>query len=286
MLRIVTDGAADMPNNWSDTYDIDIIPINIHFQEETFLQGVDINNEDFYKIVDKNGIIPKTSQPTPQQFIDFYKGIADLGDTILSMHVTSKLSGTFESAQLAAKELTEQFNIIPFDSASGSAALGFMCREARILDRAGSSLDKILERMDYIRENISITFALDTLEYAKLSGRVKTLQAALASLLNVKAIVVLQDGILDMAERVRTRQRSIERIIDRAQAKLGYQKVNVAIVQARDIEAGRSLMERVENVFNCNELVMTELSISVAANLGPGTVAIVAYPVGEDFSDE
>jgi DegV family protein with EDD domain len=286
MLRIVTDGAADMPVNWSDTYDIDIIPINIHFQEETFLQGVDINNEDFYKIVDHNGVVPKTSQPSPQQFIDFYKGIADVGDTILSMHVTSKLSGTFESAQLAAKELTNRYNIIPFDSASGSAALGFMCKEARIMDRAGFPFDKILDRMHFIRENIFITFALDTLEYAKLSGRVKTLQAALASLLNVKAIVVLQDGILDMAERVRTRQRSIERIIDRAHTRIGNQKVNIAVVQARDIETGKSLMERVGNVFNCNELIMTELSISVAANLGPGTVAIVAYPIGEGGIDE
>jgi DegV family protein with EDD domain len=160
-----------------------------------------------------------------------------------------------------------------------------MCKEARLMERAEASVDVILERMRYIRENISIAFALNTLEYAKMSGRVKTLQAALASLLNVKAIVVLQDGILDMAEKVRTRPRSIERVIDLTRSKIGDKKVNVAIVQARDIKAGKSLMERVSKIFNCNELVMTELSISVAANLGPGTVAIVAYPVGEGITD-
>jgi DegV family protein with EDD domain len=199
--------------------------------------------------------------------------------------VTSKLSGTFESAQIASRELRNKFSIIPFDSASGSAALGFMCKEARLMERAGASLDTILERMHYIRENINITLTLDNLEYAKMSGRVKALQAALASLLNVKAIVVLQNGVLDMAEKVRTRQRSIERIIDRTRSKIGNQKVNMAIVQARDVETGRSLMQRVSEIFNCNELVMTDLSISVAANLGPGTVGIIAYPVGESSID-
>ena len=285
MLRIVTDGAADMPPNWADKYEINIIPINIHFLERTYLQGVDISNEDFYQIVEQNGTIPKTSQPTPHQFIDFYHQIAEIGDTILSMHVTSKLSGTFESAQLAARDLRDKFKIILFDSASGSAALGFMCKEARLMARAGKSIDAILGRMNYIKKNINITLALNTLEYARLSGRVKTLQAALASLLNVKAIIVLQDGNLDMAEKVRTRQRSLECIIERTRSKVGEKKVNVAVVQARDIDAGYSLMEHVKDVFNCKELVMTDLSISVAANLGPGTIGIVAYPIGDDITD-
>jgi len=285
MLRIVTDGAADMPPNWVDKYEINIIPINIHILDKLYIQGVDINNEDFYQIVEQNGTIPKTSQPSPHQFIDFYHQIAEFGDTILSMHVTSKLSGTFESAQSAARDLGEKFNIITFDSASGSAAMGFMCKEARLMERAGASIDAILARMNYIRKNINIAFALNTLEYARLSGRVKTLQAALASLLNVKAIVVLQDGSLDVVEKVRTRRRSFDRIIERTRSKVGKEKVNVAVVQARDVEAGNTIMKRVKAVFNCKELVMTDLSISVAANLGPGTIAIVAYPIGDDITD-
>lgn len=286
MLIIVTDGAADMPDNWADKYKIEIIPINIHIHEKAFLQGVELSNEDFYQIVEQSGAIPKTSQPSPQQFIDFYHRIAVLGDTILSMHVTSKLSGTFESAQLAAKELQGKFNIIPFDSASGSAALGFMCKEARIMATAGASIEAILARMNFIRDNINIVFALETLEYAKMSGRVKTLQAALASLLNVKAIVVMHDGMLDMAEKVRTRQRSIDRVIERTRRIFGSNLVNVAVVHARDVDAGQSLLERVKDIFNCNELIMTDLSISVAANLGPGTIAIIAYPFEEYLSDE
>src|SRR4030042_164402 len=105
MLRIVIDGGGDIPAEWASQYDIQMIPINIHFGEQMFLQGVDLSNADFYRIVDESGVIPKTSQPTPQQFIDFYQRVAKAGDTILSLHITSKLSGTLASAQLAAREL-------------------------------------------------------------------------------------------------------------------------------------------------------------------------------------
>jgi DegV family protein with EDD domain len=147
MLQIVTDGAADMPAGWEKEYDIQVIPINIQFGERTYLQGVDLSNEDFYRLVEESGKIPKTSQPSPFQFKEFYESVAKAGDTILSVHVTSKLSGTFESAVTAARELGDKFNIFPFDSGAGSAALGMMCREARLMERAGTATQQIIERM-------------------------------------------------------------------------------------------------------------------------------------------
>lgn len=279
MLHIVTDGAGDMPSGWEEEYGIHVVPVNIHFGEKMYLQGVDLSNDDFYALVEKSGTIPKTSQPTPQQFIRHYREIASKGDTILSIHVTSKLSGTFESAQLAAQELEGEINVIPFDSASGSAAQGFMCKEARLMERAGAQLEEILGRMEFIRKNISIILTLDTLEYAKMSGRVKTLQAALASLLDLKAIVVLQDGVLDLVDKVRTRRRALQLVIDRTRESVGERLINAAIVQAQDPKSGAALMTKTAEALNCKELVMTDLSISVAANLGPGTVGIVAYPV-------
>jgi DegV family protein with EDD domain len=278
MLKIVTDGAADMPAGWEQEYDIQVVPINIHFGEHTYLQNVDLDNEGFYRIVDETGQIPKTSQPTPHQFRQFYERIAQVGDTILSMHVTGKLSGTFDSAVSAARELAGKLNVIPFDSASGSAALGMMCREARLLDRAGTSLEKILDRMEFIRKNVDITFSLNTLEYARLSGRVKTLQAALASLLNVKPIAVLHDGMLQMAEKVRTRTASLERMLEMVKEKFGEQPLNMAVVHARDPQGGQSLLEQVRRKFNVQDLILTDLSISVAANLGPGTIGLITYP--------
>ena len=145
MLKIVMDGAGDIPKEWQALYDVQVIPINIHFENKIFQQGIDITNDDFYHIAETSGVIPKTSQPTPQQFVDFYKQIAQTSDTILSLHVTSKLSGTYNSALLAAQELKNKINIIPFDSGSGSAAMGFMCKEARQLEKAGASIDAIIQ---------------------------------------------------------------------------------------------------------------------------------------------
>lgn len=281
MLRIVMDSAGDIPINWIRDYEIEIIPINIQFKGKTYLQGIDLSDEDFYLLAESGKEIPKTSQPTPHQFVEFYKRIATNDDTILSLHVTSKLSGTFESAVLAAEELKDQIHIIPFDSASGSAAMGFMSKEARILDQAGASLQEVLERMDYIRKNIIIVLTLDTLEYARKSGRVKTLQAALTSLLNVKPIIILRDGILDLSELVRTRRRSMNRVIEIIHQRVGNRSINAAVVNARAPEIAEELVQLVRKTFNCHEMIMTDLSIGVAANLGPGTVGIVAYPMEE-----
>jgi DegV family protein with EDD domain len=278
MLRIVTDGTADMPSGWEQEYDIHIVPINIQFGEKTYLQYVDLDNEGFYKLVDETKKIPKTAQPTPLQFKQVYERVAKRDDQVLSMHVTRKLSGTFDSAVVAARELAGKLNILPFDSASGSAALGMMCREARLMDRAGQSFENIVKRMEAIRDSVNIVLALDNLEYARLSGRVGALQAALASALNVKPIVVLKNGMLDMTERVRTRKASLERLIEMIEARVGGRKINAAVVHARDPESGKTLMERVRQKFNLKDLIMTDLAISVAANLGPGTVGVVCYP--------
>ena len=281
MLHIVMDSAGDAPSSWISEFNINVIPVNIQFGEKTYLQGIDIKDEDYYKLADESKTVPKTSQPTPAQFVQFYERIAKPGESILSIHVTGKLSGTFESAQLAARELVNKLNIFPFDSASGSAAMGFMCREARLLDRAGTTIDGILDRLEYMRKTIKIVLALDTLEYVKRSGRVQTLQAALASILNVKPIIDLQDGVLDMRDRVRTRSRSLEYLINYMEEKLGGSSANVAVVHSQDIKSGESLLSKVRNRLTCNCLILTNLSIGIAANLGPGTIGIVAYPVSE-----
>jgi DegV family protein with EDD domain len=281
MLHIVTDGAADMPAGWEEEYNIHIVPINIHFGEKTYLQGQDLSNEDFYRQVEEVGKIPKTSQPSPFQFKTFYERLAKAGDTILSLHVTSKLSGTFESAVAAAKELAGKFNIIPFDSGAGSAALGMMCREARLMERAGNAVEQIVERLYRIRRNVQIVLTVDKLDYARMSGRVGTLQVALASALNVKPIIVLKEGLLDMAEKVRTRGKAINRVLEMLHTRFEKEPVNVAVVHARDLESAQALFERARKIFNFRQLILTELSVAVAANLGPGTVGLIIYPAGE-----
>ena len=278
MLRIVTDGAADILPEWAKEYGIDMIPVNILFGEKSYLQGEELDNEGFYKLVDESKRIPKTSQPSPHQFVEFYRKIAQKGDTILSIHITAKLSGTYASAMAAAEELKDEFKVIPIDSACGSLGIGMMCREARKLEKAGKSVDEIVKYVEYIKSSVRVILTLDTLEYAKMSGRVKTLQAALASLLNVKPIAILRDGDLNMAERVRTRRAALDRVIEIAKEEFGDKPVYLAVVHARDVKSGQSLLDDAKSHFNCVETMIGELSISIAANLGPGTVGLIIYP--------
>lgn len=280
MLRIVTDGAADMPPEWEKEYEIEVIPINIQFGEKTYLQYVDLDNAGFYKLVEETRTIPKTSQPSPHQFSEFYKKVAKKGDTIISIHVTSKLSGTYASAVQAAEEVRDSFKVFPVDSMVGSVAIGFMCREARKMERAGKSAEEIVRKLEGVRERVRAIFTLDTLDYARMSGRVGALQAALASVMNVKPIAVLKDGVLNMTERVRTRKASVARVIAMGEEEFGKTPIYLGILQANDKPSGETLMAEAKKHFNVvGEPVMTDLSISVAANLGPGTVGLVLYPV-------
>lgn len=278
MLRIVTDGAGDIIPSWGKEYGIDVIPVNILFGEKSYLQGVELDNEGFYKLVEESKKIPKTSQPSPHQFVEFYRKIARKGDTILSIHITAKLSGTYASAIAAAEEVKDEFKVVVLDSALGSLGIGILCREARKLERAGKSVDEIVKYVEDVKKRSRVILTLDTLEYAKMSGRVKTLQAALASVLNVKPIAVLRDGDLKMEERVRTRKAALDRVVEMAKIEFGDKPVYLAVVHARDPKSGEALLEEAKKHFNYKEAILGELGISIAANLGPGTVGIIIIP--------
>ena len=281
MLKIVMDTTGDLPEGWQEQFNIDLIPINIIHGGKTYLQGIDINYEDFYQLVEEEGAIPSTSQPTPFQFTEFYRKIAKPDDQILSIHVTEKLSGTMDSAVQAAAELNGELKVTPFDSASGTLMMGMMAKEARIMDRAGKTFEQILERLKTIRKEHRLVFTLDTLKFASMSGRIKHLQAALASLLKVKPIIELKNGTLEMGEKVRSRAQSVELVISKLEKTFKDKRVMVGVVYARDQESGADLLKQVLERFNCVEAILGELSISLAAHFGPGTLGIAAYPAQE-----
>jgi fatty acid-binding protein DegV len=255
MLKIVTDSSADMPPGWAEKYRINILPVNIQFGDRTYRQGVDLTNDQFYDLVEKTQKIPKTSLPTPTQII---------------------------MVEEAAREVAGQFKVTAFDSGGGSAMLAYLCREARVLDKAGATIQDILSRLEFIKHRITIIFTVDTLDFARLSGRVSKLQTSLSSLLKIKPIIALKEnGSLDITDKVRTRSRAIERVLDMVRERVGDKKVNIAIVHARDLQTAEDLKARVKKLLNVKDLITTELSISVAAHLGPRTVGVIAYPVEE-----
>lgn len=285
MLRIVMDSAGDLPVEWISQYEIDVIPINVHMGNEVFLEGIDLTVDQFYNWVKETGKVPKTSQPSPQQCINFYREIAQPGDEVLSIHLTSKLSGTYESAVLAARELeNDPFKVIPFDTLSGTGIQGYMCRDAREMDRQGASMEQILERLRQIRDNTQVIFTVDSLDFAQKSGRVQLFESLLASILKIKPVIILKEGTLAVANKVRTRKASLDFILQEMSKRMGEKLINAAIMHANDLATALEISEKVEKLLNVKNLFVEELSVAIATHLGPGTVGIVAYPVEEGVS--
>lgn len=278
MLRIIVDGSADMPDGWAEEYQFEILPMPIQIGEKTYYQGEDIDTKLFYELLEDKSVQPKSAAPSPTRIAKFIEKVADFGDTVLSLNVSGKMSSTVTMARHAARDLKDKMEMVVFDSEAGSAVLAFMAREARLREKAGESLEEILEVLKRIREKVMVVLTVDSLEFARRSGRVGTLKAALTSLLKIKPIVTLHEGALDVSELVRTRRKSLESIVSQVEERFGKTPVKVAIVHAHDQESAEILKEMVDKALNAVETVFTELSISVAANLGPKTVGIVAMP--------
>jgi len=281
MIQIVTDSTCDLPQHYVDRYRIRVVPIVIHFGEETFLDNVTIDQPTFYRIIEERRVLPKTSQPSPGDLADVYRSVAATGesDQILSIHVTGKLSGTCRSAQMAVEMVRDEIAVEVFDSLGGSAGLGFMCIEAARMAEAGAPLAEIITRLEYMRGEINIFLTLADLHFAQMSGRVGKLQGTLASLLNVKPIIFLQDGILDVLERVRTRRRAIDRMLELTAARVGDAPVNLGIVHAEISEEAETLLTQARNMFNCQESYVNDLALGLAVQFGPGTLGVVTYRV-------
>lgn len=281
MIRIVTDSTCDLPPEWFQEYDLTVVPVSIQFGTDSYKDGVTIDRATFYRKIDELGVLPTTSQPSAGEFAEYYNRLAEEGATdIISLHVTAKLSGTYHSAVLAQELVEDRVRVHPFDSAGGTVQLGFMAVEASRMARAGKSVDEILARMELIRQRTNLIIVLKDLRYAQMSGRVGKLQSSLASLLNIKPIVVLEDGLLDVAEQTRTQRKAIERMIEMMVERVGTtQPVNLAVVHAEAPELGEELLDRTRTLFNCQEAFSANLTPTLAVHFGPGALMLFAYHI-------
>lgn len=278
-LKIVTDSSCDLPANYFSDFGIGVVPINIRFGEQNYLEGETIRADEFYRLIEKNGVLPTTSQPSVGQFVERYLEWAKQGfDTILSIHVASTLSGTLNSARLAAIEVADQIKVIPFDTLSGSAAMGFMCLEAAQLTRIGKSADDILARLEDARRGVRIALTLATLKYAAMSGRVSNIQALLASLLNIKPIVVLHNGKLSADERVRSRGAALDRLMEMTRDAAGQAAINLAVIHSRAETEAEQVLARAKESLNVVDSFVGDITMSLAVHFGPGVLGTVVYP--------
>lgn len=281
-MRVVMDDAGDVPPEAVEKYNISILPVNIMFGTEEYLSGINMNHSQFYekaKQVNASNF-PKTSQPTPYQFVACYKDILASGENeILAITVSEKLSGTYASAIQAAKELEGQGTFHLFDSKAGSAAQGYMVLEAARLAQAGEGIDTILPRLEKMRQEMVVVFTIDSLEYAVKGGRVSSMKSVMASLLNIKPILRLEDGLIVEAGRVRTRKKALDHIVDLVHQQVGNRPIRLAVMHANAPADADLLQTKAKASLNVAESIMVDMAIAVAINLGPGALGLVAIPM-------
>lgn len=223
--------------------------------------------------------MPTSSQPTPAWFGRYYKELHQQGHSILVVTVTGKHSGTYNSANMA-KSLAPKANVHVFDSKSISLGTGWMVLDAVRAIKAGVAQSDVVSRIEAIRERAELFITPATLKYLQMSGRVGTLQGALASLLSIKPIIHLKDGLLEVGENVRTRGKALDRLIDRLDEAMGRTTpINLAVIHARAREEGLSLLERAKEIFNVQETLFGDLVASLAVHGGPGIIGLFAYPI-------
>jgi DegV family protein with EDD domain len=279
MIKIVADSTCNLRPEILERYDIRVAPISIQFRDETYEEEIDIDRAAFYRKIEEMGIIPTTSQPTPAWFARYYEELASHGHQILTITITSKHSGTYDSAVLA-KEMVPQANVHVFDSLSISLGTGWMILEAARMSEAGDDLPHILDRLATVRERMSLKLTPSTLKYLQMSGRVGRLQGVLASMLRVLPIISVDYGVLEAGERIRTRSKALARLIELTEQTVGTTlPVNLAVVHANIPQEGQDFLEQAQSRFNVNEVMFDDLVASLAVHGGPGIIGLIAYPV-------
>ena len=273
-VRIVTDSTADIPAEVADALGIAVVPLTVFFGEEAFLDGVDLDNAGFYRKLQSSKDLPRTSQPAPASFQAAYTRLIDEGaDAILSVHLSSKLSGTYQSACTARDSISESVRHIPIeviDSKSISVGMSRAIMQAAEEARRGLGLEEIkAHALDQLART-HILAVLDTLEYVKRGGRIGGARAMLGNMLSVKPIIALKDGEVVPVEQPRTRSKAYARVAQLLAEKGRIEYVSIAEASA---DVGQQLAEAIKTVYK-GDIPIYLLGASLGTHTGPGTAAI------------
>lgn len=277
-VRVMTDSTVDLPPEQADALGIGVVPLTVFFGDEAYLDGVELDNAGFYRKLASSKELPRTSQPSPASFQEAFTRLIDEGaEAILSVHLSSKLSGTYQSACTARDTLPDNVKRIPIeivDSKSISVGMSRAILLAAQEARDGLGLEEIKEHVLDQLARTRILAVLDTLEYVRRGGRIGGARAMLGNMLSVKPIVSLKDGEVVPVEQPRTRSKAYARI---AQLLAEAGKIeHVSIAEASE-EVGQQLAQAVKAVYS-GELPIYRLGAVLGTHTGPGTAAI-AYVV-------
>jgi len=279
-IGLVTDSTADIPSSLCQQYDIRMAPISIQFGQDTYEENVTIDRATFLRWLDEKPI-PTSSQPAPGRFVQIFQDLLQAGyEQILCVTITSKHSGTYQSAVLASS-MVPQAKIAVWDSLAISMGTGYQVLAAARMAEQGLGSEAILEHLVEIRAGMQTYLSPSTLRYLQKSGRVGTLSGALASLLEIKPILYVNNGLLDTKEKIRTRGKALERMGNLVAQDLATAKsVRLAVAHAQVPEEAQQLRQRLEGMLPCVEFHTVELASSLTVHGGPGVIGVMGYGEG------
>lgn len=275
VVRIVTDSTADLPMETARALGITVVPLTVFFGEEAYLDGVELDNAGFYIKLAASKDLPRTSQPSPAAFEEAFHDLIDEGaDAILSIHLSSKLSGTYQSACTARDALLESSSKVPIiviDSKSVSVGMNYAIEHAARQAKEGKSLEELQAFVEDTLSRSKILAVLDTLEFVRRGGRIGGASAMLGNMLSFKPIISLQDGEVVPVERPRTRAKAYARVAQLLEemGRLEY----VAIAQSNE-EVGQQLGDALKSTHPDNKVPIYQLGAVLGTHTGPGTAAV------------
>jgi len=276
-IAIVTDSSAYLPPEEQRELDISVIPLWLLWDGENYQDGVDIFPNEFYSRLKESDTLPTSSQPSAQEFANFYRNICVGTDAIVSVLVSSQISGTIASAQSAAAE-NQDLNVRIVDSLSSSMGLGLAVLAAARAAKEGKSVDEVVAAAEDMRDRANIIFVVDTLEYLHKGGRISGGKRLLGSALNIKPILHFEEGQIRPLSQARTKRKALNQLLEIVEERLGGKQMQEAGVMDIDSpEEGNVVAEMVRERFNPARIYRTEVSPVVGTHVGPGTVGVAFY---------
>lgn len=276
-IAVVTDSTSYIPQEVIDKLNIYVIPLSVNFGEETYAENVEISTENFYKKLQEEKDLPTTSQPAIGAFIELYEKLERSYDAVISIHISKKLSGTFETAK-SAGNMMEKLQVHVYDTEYSAMPQGFHVIRAAELAKEGQDVASILQALNELRENIRAYFMVDDLSHLQRGGRLSGAQALLGSLLNIKPILHIVQGSIVPFEKVRTKKRAIRRIVKMLEDDVQTKRVKrVVFIHGNNEKEALKLRDEFQGKYPNIETMLSYFGPVVGTHLGEGSLGITWY---------
>ncbi len=279
MVRIVTDSTADIPPDMAGRLGITVVPSYVVFGTETYCDGVDLSRQQFYHKLATTAVIPTTAAPPPAVYEQVYRQLAQETDEILSIHLAARLSALYSSAVRGAENVP-QARIAVVDSDQVTMGYGWLAVAAAEAARQGATLDQVVALVEEMKRRSWVLAALDSLEFIYRGGRVSWAQAMLGTLLHIKPIISVRLGQVQLLERTRTLERSLDRLVEQVRA-LGPLE-RAIVLYANTPDRAERVADRLQalGLFPGGERLIGQAGVTIASHAGPGAVGVACITAG------